>query len=176
MGIGRCSATNLRLHRRLRKESCATDFVLLKWIDIPPSWLIAALGLSYGLDRLVPGLGFGLSATRWLGEAMVIAGLGAMAAGAFELVRHHTTFIPRRKPSHFVRQGIFRFSRNPIYLGDALVLAGAILHWDVLPALVLVPGFMALITGRFILGEEAGLRDAFGRAAEAWFAKVRRWL
>ncbi|HCQ63910.1 MAG TPA: S-isoprenylcysteine methyltransferase [Rhodobacteraceae bacterium] len=149
---------------------------LLKWIDLPPVWLIGALAAAFGLDRLLPGLGFGVDPLRWLGNAMIAAGLGAMGLGAFELVRHHTTFIPRRKPSAFVRQGIFRLSRNPIYLGDALVLAGAILHWDVLPALVIVPAFMGLVTRRFIRGEEAGLVEAFGRAAEAWFAKVRRWL
>lgn len=149
---------------------------LLKWIDLPPAWLALALAAAWGLDRLLPGLGFGLAPTRWLGTALIVAGLAAMALGALELVRHHTTFIPRRKPTAFVRQGIFRLSRNPIYLGDTLVLAGAILFWDVLPALALVPGFMVLITRRFILGEEAGLVEAFGRAAEAWFARVRRWL
>jgi len=149
---------------------------LLRWIDLPPVWLVAALAAVFGTDWLLPGLGFGLDPLRWVGDALIAAGLGAMGLGAFELVRHHTTFIPRRKPSFFVRHGIFRLSRNPIYLGDALVLAGAVLHWDVLPALVIVPAFMALISRRFILGEEAGLVEAFGRAAEAWFGKVRRWL
>lgn len=149
---------------------------LLKWIDLPPVWLIAALGVAFGVDRLVPAIATGFDPLGWIGQALVASGLGAMGLGAFELVRHKTTFIPRRKPSHFVRQGIFRLSRNPIYLGDALVLTGAILWWDVLPALVLVPAFMGLITQRFILGEEAGLVEAFGRSAEAWFSKVRRWL
>ena len=162
-----CGPSNLRARRTMN---------LLKWIDLPPVWLIGTLGAAFGLDRMLPGLGLGFDPLGWLGQALVAAGLGAMGLGAFELVRHRTTFIPRRKPSHFVRQGIFRVSRNPIYLGDALVLTGAILHWDVLPALVLVPAFMALITRRFILGEEAGLIEAFGRSAEAWFARVRRWL
>lgn len=148
----------------------------LRWIDLPPVWLIGALAAAFGLDRLLPGLGFGFDPLRWLGDGLIAAGLGAMGLGAFELLRHRTTFIPRRKPSRLVRQGIFRLSRNPIYLGDALVLTGAILHWDVLPALLFVPAFTALITRRFILDEEAGLVEAFGRAAEAWFSKVRRWL
>ena len=134
---------------------------LVKWIDLPPVWLIGALGLALGLDRLAPGLGLGSAPLSWLGVVLIGAGGVAMGLGAFELVRHRTTFIPRRKPSHFVRQGIFRISRNPIYLGDALVL---------------VPAFMALIARRFIRGEEAGLVEAFGRSAEAWFGKVRRWL
>jgi len=149
---------------------------IVTWLDLPPVWLIGGLGVAFGLDRLVPGLGFGYPPLRLLGDALIVAGLAAMALGLFELVRHRTTFIPRRKPNRLVRRGIFRFSRNPIYLGDVLVLAGAILHWDVLPALLLVPAFMALVTSRFIRGEEEGLIAAFGKAAEAWFGKVRRWL
>ncbi len=149
---------------------------MLKWIDIPPAWLAAGIAATWGIDRLFPGLATGLAWVEWLGAALALTGVAAMALGAFELVRHHTTFIPRRLPTAFVRQGIYRISRNPIYLGDALVLAGAALWWDVLPALLLVPGFVALINRRFILGEEAGLVARFGAEAEAWFAKVRRWI
>lgn len=149
---------------------------LFRWFDIPPAWLAGALGLTWGLDRLVPGLGLGLGWLQRLGDGLVLLGLVSMALGAWELVRHHTTFVPRQRPSEFVRQGIYRLSRNPIYLGDALVLAGAALHWDVLPALLLVPAFGGLIARRFIRGEEAGLIAAFGDEVEAWFARVRRWL
>ena len=149
---------------------------MLKWIDIPPGWLIAGLAATWGIDRLFPWLATGLGWIEWLGNAMVIGGLGAMALGAWELVRHHTTFIPRQVPTNFVTQGIYRISRNPIYLGDALVLGGAALSWDALPALVLVPLFGWVITRRFIEGEEAGLIERFGDEAEAWFRRVRRWI
>jgi len=149
---------------------------MLKWIDIPPSWLMAGLGLTWGIDRLLPGLATGLGWIEWIGYALVLSGLGAMALGAWELVRRHTTFIPRQVPTSFVRQGIYRITRNPIYLGDALVLGGAALALDILPALVLVPLFGTLITRRFILGEEAGLLAQFGAEAEDWFARVRRWI
>lgn len=149
---------------------------MLKWIDLPPAWLAGFLAATWGIDRILPQLSTGLAWLEWLGGGLALAGFGAMALGAFELVRHHTTFIPRRVPTAFVRQGIFRISRNPIYLGDALVLTGAALWWDVLPAVLLVPGFVALINRRFIEGEEAGLVARFGAQAEAWFGKVRRWI
>lgn len=149
---------------------------MFKWLDLPPVWLAAALGASFGLDRLIPGLGFGLDWLRWLGDALVILGLGSMGLAVVELLRHHTTFVPRQSPSAFVRGGIYRLSRNPIYLGDALILVGAVLHWDVLPALVLVPAFTGLITRRFIRGEEMGLIAGFGDEVEEWFGRVRRWL
>jgi protein-S-isoprenylcysteine O-methyltransferase Ste14 len=74
-----------------------------------------------------------------------------------------------------IRGGIYRLTRNPIYLADALILTGAILRWDA-ASLVLVPVFMAVIQRRFILGEEAGLRTAFGADFERYAAQVRRWL
>ena len=149
---------------------------MLKWLDIPPSWLLASLAGTWALDRFVPGLATGLAWLDWAGQGLVGLGLVSMALGAWELVRHHTTFIPRKVPTNFVRQGIYRLTRNPIYLGDMLVLTGAGLYWDVLPALVLVPVFGGLISRRFILGEEAGLRARFGDEVEDWFAQVRRWL
>lgn len=149
---------------------------LIEFIDIPPSWLGLWLLASYGLDRLAPGLGFGLGWTRLLGDALILAGLGAMGLAVIEFLRARTSFIPRRVPSAFLRHGIYRFTRNPIYLGDALVLAGAVLHWDALPALIGVPLFMAFITRRYILGEEAGLKARFGDEFTEWAAQVRRWL
>jgi protein-S-isoprenylcysteine O-methyltransferase Ste14 len=149
---------------------------MLKWLDIPPSWLIAALAGTWVLDRVAPGLATGWGWITFLGDVLIWAGLAAMGLGAWELVRHHTTFIPRRVPTNFVRHGIYRLSRNPIYLGDALVLTGAALHWDVLPALALVPAFAGLISRRFIRGEEVGLRARFGDEVEDWFARVRRWI
>ncbi len=74
-----------------------------------------------------------------------------------------------------IERGVYAWSRNPIYLADALILAGLALRWDV-AALVLVPLFMAVIRRRFIDGEEAMLRDRFGPAFDAYAARVRRWL
>lgn len=149
---------------------------MLRELDIPPLWLAICIALAWGLDYLVPGLGFGWHWSRLLGQVLIGAGLVAMALALWAFLRARTTFVPRRTPSAFLQGGIYRISRNPIYLGDALVLAGLILHWDVLPALVLVFGFTQLITRRYILGEEAGLRAAFGAAYVDWSAKVRRWI
>jgi protein-S-isoprenylcysteine O-methyltransferase Ste14 len=92
------------------------------------------------------------------------------------LVRARTTIVPRETPAALVTGGIFRFSRNPIYLGDALVLAGVVLWWDVPLAAPLVLLFILVIQTRFILAEEAVLRATFGPAFDAWAARTRRWI
>ena len=149
---------------------------MLREIDIPPLWLGVFIAIAWALDRLVPGLATGWGWLGPLGYLLIALGLLAMGLALVEFIRGKTTFIPRRVPTAFLQGGIYRLSRNPIYLGDALVLAGLILVWDVPAALVLVPLFMALITRRYILGEEAGLEARFGDEFTAWKQKVRRWL
>jgi len=150
--------------------------LLLRWIDIPPGWLALSAGAAWGLDWLIPGLGFGWNWSRLLGDGLIALGLGAMGLAFWEFLRARTSVIPRQVPSAFLKRGIYRLTRNPIYLGDAMVLAGLILRWDVLVALPLVAVFASVITRRFILGEEAGLIAQFGDEFTEWAAKVRRWL
>jgi protein-S-isoprenylcysteine O-methyltransferase Ste14 len=78
--------------------------------------------------------------------------------------------------NHLVTTGIFSRSRNPIYLGDALVLAGLALRWEAPIALVLVPLFMGTITQRFIVPEENRLRVKFRADFARYCQKTRRWL
>lgn len=149
---------------------------LFRWLDLPPVWLIVMIAGVFGLDQLVPGLGFDWGWTRVLGDLMIALGLGTIGGAAWAFLRAQSSIIPRRVPSALLTSGVFRFSRNPIYLGDALILSGLVLRWDVLPALIVVPVFAGLITRRFIRGEEAMLSEQFGDAFDRWAAKVRRWI
>lgn len=143
---------------------------MLRQIDIPPLWLGAALLAGWLLSFV-------------LAVPFVAAGLGLMSLGALlmalavvQMVLARTTFIPRRDPAALVTGGVFAISRNPIYLGDALLLTGAILCWGALFALPLVPAFMWLITWRYILDEENRLRAGFGAEYSTWAARVGRWI
>ncbi|MDE9450765.1 isoprenylcysteine carboxylmethyltransferase family protein [Aliiroseovarius sp. Z3] len=149
---------------------------LTRWLDMPPVWLVAMIALAYGLDRVAPDLGAGLIATRWLGNLLVVLGFGLLGVAMWEFMRARTTVIPGEQPTVLLKRGIYRWTRNPIYLGDAMILTGLILRWDVLPALLLVPVFITIITKRFILWEEAALSAKFGPAFDDWAGQVRRWL
>lgn len=144
---------------------------MIRDIDIPPLWLALALAASWALGRLWPMPGL-----EGFGAALIVAGIGVIVFALGGMVRARTTFVPRRDPAALVTGGLFRLTRNPIYLADAMILAGAILVWGAVLALPLVPAFMALITQRYILDEEARLRAAFGPQYEAWAAQVPRWL
>ncbi|WP_103333169.1 methyltransferase family protein [Pseudotabrizicola formosa] len=147
---------------------------LTDWIDLPPVWLALCMLVVWGFDQLMPWGLFGPSG-RQAGAALGVIGLGLMAAAVTQLLTARTTVVPRRQPQTLVTGGLFAWSRNPIYLADALILSAAILWWDVPVAVPLVFGFMFLIQHRFILREEKVLRAAFGPAYTQWAARTGRW-
>src|SRR5439155_8467115 len=113
---------------------------------------------------------------RFLGVIPMAAGLAVVlwAAGAFR--RAGTTIRPFEKSSALVGQGLYRVTRNPIYLGMVCSLFGvAVVAGSVMPFLV-VPAFAYLIDRRFIRAEEALLEETFGAQYVAYKANVRRWL
>lgn len=149
---------------------------LRKWIDLPPVWLAVFLGLAWVQATRLPVPPSGGALIDLLGGLMVGGGLVLMALAVIQMRQAGTTVIPHQRPDALVDSGVFARSRNPIYLGDALVLGGVILFWDAWPSLVLVPLFVWLITDRFILPEEARLRDAFGARFDTYAKRVRRWI
>jgi protein-S-isoprenylcysteine O-methyltransferase Ste14 len=145
----------------------------LRDIDIPPTWLALHLAAAWVLSLVSPDV-FGAFG-RLVAGLLVGLGLLLMGLAVLQMARHRTTVIPRRNPSAMVTTGVFGLSRNPIYLGDALVLSGAILWWDAMLAAPLVASFVWLIQTRFIRDEEARLTLAFGPEFDLWASRTRRW-
>lgn len=115
-----------------------------------------------------------------LGLALAVAFAGAAIAvtGARTFKRARTTLDPRqpRKASSLVTGGIYRVTRNPMYLGLTCVLLGLALWLWWWPALAGPMLFVTYIT-RFQIGpEERALAAAFGAQYEAYCRRVRRWL
>ncbi|MFP4327330.1 MAG: methyltransferase family protein [Paracoccaceae bacterium] len=151
---------------------------MLKWLDMPPVWLAGFLALAWAQSVALPlGLSFGQSLVPdLLGGLMVGGGVLLMTLAAFEFRRARTTIVPHRIPSAMITSGIYTRTRNPIYLGDALILAGFVLFWDAVPSLVLVPLFVWVIERRFILPEEDRMRRTFRAEFARYERRVRRWV
>ena len=150
---------------------------MMRWIDIPPVWLAGFAALAWiQASRFPMGLGFGGPWADFAGGALVGAGLLLAFLALYEMRRFRTTPIPHREADRLVTTGIFSRSRNPIYLGDALILAGLILRWDAVLSLPLVPVFVWVIERRFVLPEEDRLRRKFRMEFARYCEKTRRWL
>lgn len=147
-----------------------------KWLDLPPLWLLLFILLARVQATRLPIGRLDHPALDLLAGLLIGGGVLLMAVAVVQMKQNHTTFMPHRHARHLVTNGVYSRSRNPIYLGDAMVLLGIVLHWSAWPSLFLVPLFVWLITDRFILEEEAWLREDFGPQFEEWSAKTRRWL
>jgi protein-S-isoprenylcysteine O-methyltransferase Ste14 len=147
---------------------------LLRQWESPPTWLalfLAAVWVqAWAFPLIAPR-----PATVHFGAVFIIGGLAVILWAALQFRAKATTILPREVPRAMIDTGLYAYSRNPIYVADAVILAGCALRAD-LAGLVLVPLFMWIITQRFIIGEEAGLRAQFGAAFETYAAQVRRWL
>ncbi|MCA0940951.1 isoprenylcysteine carboxylmethyltransferase family protein [Yangia mangrovi] len=150
---------------------------MFRKFDLPPLWLLACLCLAWMQKSALPlGLGFGPVWADLLGGLLVGGGVLMAVLALVEMRRARTTFMPHEEPDSLVTSGVFRLSRNPIYLGDVMILAGFILFWDAVPSLVLLPIYVWLLEKRFIEPEEARLRRKFVASFRKYETQTRRWL
>lgn len=141
----------------------------MKTLDYPPLWLLGCLLIAYVAPRH-------LSELFWPGAVLLIAGAGLTGAALAAFARARTTVIPHRTPSDLITGGVFRFTRNPIYLADLLILAGFSLMWGSLVGWLLLPVLFYVLLVRFIQPEEARLTDAFGAVFTEYARGTRRWI
>jgi protein-S-isoprenylcysteine O-methyltransferase Ste14 len=148
-----------------------------RWIDLPPVWLAGAIVIAWvQSDRFSYGLSFGGAWADFLGGLLVGGGLLLILLAIYEMRRQKTTVMPHETPQSLVQSGIFSRSRNPIYLGDVLILAGLVLRFDAVLALPLVPVLLWILEKRFVIPEENRMRRVFRTGWARYEQKVRRWL
>jgi len=146
---------------------------------VPPPVVAAIVGaVMWALDRRLELGKFESALQAPVAGILLIVGLLLMLCAVASFVAARTTINPLRpsRASSLVTTGIFRISRNPIYLGD-LVLLAALAVWlgNAISALLLVP-FVAYINRFQIIPEEHALTKLFGSSYIAYCSKVRRWL
>jgi len=109
---------------------------------------------------------------------LAVAGLVVVALGVISFRQAKTTVNPMKpdSASSLVVGGIYRITRNPMYLGFLLVLLGWAVFLSNLFAYALVPVFVIYMHRFQIAPEERSLEKLFGTEFRAYKAKVRRWL
>ena len=143
---------------------------------IPPIYFFASILASIALHLYVPIATVLPSPFNLAGAAIVAAGLALAlwAAGLFRIAR--TAIRPFVESTALVTGGIYRLTRNPMYLGMALVLLGVALLLGTLGAFIPIPLFLWQIQRKFVVPEEAFLEGLFGWQYVEYKARVRRWL
>jgi protein-S-isoprenylcysteine O-methyltransferase Ste14 len=143
----------------------------------PPVVALVMLLLMWNLAAWLPGpVAPGWHVSAALGLVAIGAAFDLAALWAFHRARTTVNPMKPQASAHLVTGGVYRLTRNPMYLGLVLFLSAAVVYlWS--PWAVLGPvGFVAYIN-RFQIGpEERVMRERFGAAFEPYSQRVRRWL
>ncbi|SEB10187.1 isoprenylcysteine carboxylmethyltransferase family protein [Variovorax sp. YR216] len=148
-------------------------------LKVPPPLVALVLALAmWAVSWLTFALEVDVSLRIAMAAAIGLVGLAFSTSGIAAFRQARTTLNPMKPEaaSTLVTNGIYRFTRNPMYVGLLLVLVG----WAAFlcaPWALVGPAVFVLYMNRFqIAPEERVLRSAFGEGYAAYQAKVRRWL
>lgn len=144
----------------------------------PPAVALLFAAMMWLLSASAPSLALGLPWRKTVALLLGSAGLAIAFAGLFEFLRAKTTVNPLtpEAAAAMVTSGIFRFSRNPMYLGLLLALIGWAAWLSHLLGFFLPPFFLLYINRFQIEPEERALSAKFGEEYGQYRRSVRRWM
>ena len=142
----------------------------------PPLIYLAGLALGFGLEALLPGASLP-GAVRWgLGGALVVGGIALLGTFNAAFRRKDTAVEPWKPTTAIVTTGPYRLTRNPAYLGMALIYVAIALLADSPWALVPLPLVLVVVNHGVIAREERYLERKFGQEYLDFRSRVRRWI
>lgn len=148
-------------------------------LKVPPVGLMfVTAAMMWAVTRSVPGLGVSAPFSRTFAAAFAFAGAVVSLLGVAAFKRAQTTVNPMKPDasSSLVVSGIYRHTRNPMYVGFALLLMAWAAFLSNALAVAFLPGFVAYMTRFQIVPEETALESRFGRDFVDYARRVRRWI
>ncbi|MBL3823508.1 isoprenylcysteine carboxylmethyltransferase family protein [Marinobacter sp. MW3] len=132
----------------------------------------------WALSRISPDFSIAIPAAGWVALGIALVGMAIAILGVLAFRTAGTTVDPRvpDQSESLVVSGIYRYSRNPMYLGFLMVLCAWGFWLGNVPALLFLPAFVLYINRFQIAPEERFMREKFGDAFTRYCTGVRRWL
>jgi protein-S-isoprenylcysteine O-methyltransferase Ste14 len=143
---------------------------------LPPTYLLIAILLMVALHLVLPVVMIVPNPWNLLGIIPIAAGVYIATAAEGSFHKAKTTVSPFVESTMLITDGMFRLSRNPMYLGFVLTLAGIALLFRSLTPFLVIPVFVVLIQRMFIQAEEQMLTARFGERYAAYSRNTPRWL
>lgn len=150
------------------------------WALIPPPLLFAlplALGLFLHYQFPLVNIPDSLAGVfRWCGVVLLALGVLHALPSLVLFILSRTTIIPHRRSSVMVRSWAYRWTRNPMYVGLALIYLGITLLNGAVWPIIFLPLPILVLDRTVIPMEERQMEEAFGAEYAAYRTRVRRWL
>ncbi len=147
-------------------------------LKIPPAFVVLSFGLlMFLLARFLPVGSFDFFGREYLIKVLLGAAIGIAVVSMVQFYRAKTTIDPLTpsKASQLVINGIYQYSRNPIYLALLLILLAWGLWLENAFNTILAAGFVYYMNAFQIIPEEQALTQIFGKEYTRYCTQVRRW-
>ena len=144
---------------------------------IPPPIITLICGLCIYFSRpLFPK--YNHISTYIIASSFLLLGIITLITAVLSFKRQGTTISPLQpeKASYLVVTGIFKYSRNPMYLGMLLILISVTIKFNFVGGILIIFAFIAFITKFQIIPEEAVLERLFGKEFIRYKEKTKRWV
>lgn len=159
------------------KSSKTTESNASAGIRIPaPTLAIIHIIMAILLGLLAPLPIPAPAPVRWLGLGLAAIGFALGIFAISEFRRARTTTDSKKPAQSFVTTGIYRYTRNPIYLGFVLMLMGIPLNMGIYWGFILVWPLITFMNNMVIKHEEAYLEKKFKEQFTEYASHVRRWM
>jgi len=148
-------------------------------LKIPPLAQAAiAVFLIWLVDRHAPLYHIDFNYQNLVARVLIGTGLIIALSGVLTFRKLKTTVDPRipEKAKKLVFTGIYKYTRNPMYLGLLLAITGVAVYSGAFSSLFVVFLFAAFINKYQIIPEEVALQEKFGDSYTHYTRNVRRWL
>lgn len=148
-------------------------------LKVPPDVVaLAVAGLMWLVSTLTPSLVWPGSWQVPVAILLFVAGIALIVLARVAFAKADTTFSPLapERSSRLVTTGVYRLTRNPMYLGTLLALLALAARLSNPAAVIAALLYVAYMNHFQIRPEEGVLRDRFGPAYEAYMRTVRRWI
>lgn len=148
-------------------------------LKIPPVVIFfLSIGLVFGGYYVFPELVYKFEYQTLISRIILAIGVLVAFSGIISFRLKGTTVDPTKpnKASSLVTTGVYRYTRNPMYLGMAFILLGGILRIGNPVAIVGLVFFVWYLTQFQIKPEERALQELFGEEYDDFCSRVRRWI
>lgn len=149
-------------------------------IMLPPLILLIALAIAIGMEftgtlQFLPPMS-GASWALYLGVAFLIVALALGVSAIRTFTSVGTNPSPHQPSLKLATSGPYRFTRNPMYLGFVMILAGLSLIFSLDWGIILVPVLLVLLHYGVVTREETYLTAKFGQPYRDFMSRTRRWI
>ena len=142
---------------------------------MPPVIILIAILFQITLHKLLPIMII-FEKMYWIGIVMGFLGFFIFTGSALLFRINKTTMIPFQDPSFLITNGIYKYTRNPMYLGMLFVQFGIAIYFGSISPFIIPFLFIPIMNSRIIQHEEVMLEKQFGESYIIFKNSVRRWI